>query len=361
MARGARFLLVLAVLVVALPLRAGSARAEDDWNDGGYGDEVAAPDPDTLAPYGTWLDDPQYGRVWRPGVAVGWQPYVDGHWTWTPYGWTWVSAEPWAWTFHYGRWAPTVAGWAWVPGTVWGPAWVDWYWGDGWVGWAPLGPFGAQVTVINNFVFVHERDFCSRGLSRFVVDHHLVPDRVIHRWGARDARHERAPGLHRIEHVSASPVQRYERRPPGTVAPARRREYRAPREQRFDRAPGSDRSFPARQWQVSEPHRQRLGRAYGNGPALRTAPIVRDWPARGAERGFAQRGVVQRGFAERGFVQRGGQAIQRPPAPGAGAFRVARRPAAPRAGSIDAPHVHGGTIGRAQGGGAQWRAFPGER
>jgi hypothetical protein len=51
-----------------------------------------------------------------------------------------VSAEPWAWTFHYGRWAPTVAGWAWIPGTVWGPAWVDWYWGDGWVGWAPLGP-----------------------------------------------------------------------------------------------------------------------------------------------------------------------------------------------------------------------------
>jgi uncharacterized protein DUF6600 len=339
MARAARFLLV-ALLAVALLLRARSARAQDDWDDGGYGyGEVAppddAPDPSTLAPYGAWMDDPQYGRVWRPAVAVGWQPYVAGYWTSTPYGWTWVSAEPWAWTFHYGRWAPTVAGWVWVPGTVWGPAWVDWYWGDGFVGWAPLGPFVSHVAVIDHFVFVHERDFCSRGLSHLVVDHHLVPDRVIHGWGARDERHERAPGLHRIEHVSASPVQRYERRPPGTFAPGRQRQYRAA---------GGDRPFPARQWEVSQPRTQRLGRAYGL--ALRAAPIVRDGPTRGAERGLAQRG---------------GQTFQRRPAAVPGAFRVARVPGAPRAGFHGAPHVRGGTVGRAQGGGARWLAFPGRR
>ena len=359
MTRAARFLAV-ALLAVAIPLGAGSARAQDDWDDGGYGygGEVGspndAPDPDTLAPYGTWLDDSQYGRVWRPAVAVGWQPYVDGYWTWTPYGWTWVSTEPWAWTFHYGRWAPTVAGWAWVPGTVWGPAWVDWYWGDGWVGWAPLGPFGTHVTVINNFVFVHERDFCSHGLSRLAVNHHLVPDRVIHDWGARDGRHGRAPNLHRIDHVSASPVQRWERRPPGTVAPARQREPRAPVERRFDRAPRDDRSFPARQWEVSQPRPQRLGRAYGNAPVVRAAPVMRDRPAAG------------RGFAQRPFLPRGGQGFQRPPAARPGAFRAARVPAAgivraprgPRAGFGGAPHVHGGTIARGLGG-ARWHAFAG--
>ena len=358
MARAAR-LLVVALLAVALPLRAGSARAQDDSDNSGYGYADEAPDPDTLAPYGSWVDDPQYGRVWQPAVAVGWQPYVDGYWTWTPYGWTWVSAEPWAWTFHYGRWAPTVAGWAWVPGTVWGPAWVDWYWGDGWVGWAPLGPFGAQV-VINNFVFVHERDFCSRGLSRVVVNHQLVPDRVIHRWGARDWRHERAPDLHRIEHVSASPVQRWERRPPGTVGPARRHEFRAPVERRFDRAPSGDQSFPARQWEARQPTSHRLGRAYGNGPAMRAAPIVRDWSARPAERGF-----VQRGFVDRGLAQRGGQAFQRPPAARLGAFRAAR---VPQAGFVRAPSARlggatparGGAIGRARGG-ARWDAFHGRR
>ena len=355
MARGAGFL-VAALLVVALPLHAGSALAQDDWDDAGYGDDVPAPDPGTLAPYGTWLDDPQYGRVWHPAVAVGWQPYVDGYWTWTPYGWTWVSAEPWAWTFHYGRWAPTVAGWAWIPGTVWGPAWVDWYWGDGWVGWAPLGPFGAHVSVINSFVFVHERDFCSRGLSHFAVNHHLVPDRVIHGWGARDGRHERGPDVHRIEHVSAFPVQRYDRRPPGTVRPGRGHEFRAPAERRFDRAPRGDRSFPARQWEARQPTTHRLGRAYGNAPAMRAAPVVRDWPGRPAERGFAQRGLAQRGF-----VQRGGQAFQRPPTARPGAFRAARVPdagivRAPRAGFGRAPQMHGGAIARGPGR-ARWNAF----
>jgi hypothetical protein len=224
--------LLLAWVLLLHPLMLGAlpAHAQDDagyydgsYADGGYdqaavaGDEV--PDLRALDPYGSWMDDATYGRVWEPSVRVGWAPYVDGYWTWTPAGWTWGSFEPWAWTFHYGRWVLLPVGWVWVPGSVWGPAWVDWFWGDGFVGWAPLSPFG--VTVINQFVFVHDRDFCSRNLARLVVDHHLVPNDVVHRWQHRDPMHERPPGLHHVERVSARPVTHLDRRPPGTIAPQR--------------------------------------------------------------------------------------------------------------------------------------------
>ncbi|HYR97052.1 MAG TPA: DUF6600 domain-containing protein, partial [Candidatus Binatus sp.] len=219
--------LVLGLLLLFHPVILGAvpAWADDDegYDDGQY-DEAAgpddeAPDPEELAPYGSWVDDGQYGRVWHPAVSVGWAPYVDGYWAWTPYGWTWVSYEPWAWTFHYGRWALLPVGWVWVPGHVWGPAWVDWFWADGFVGWAPLSPFGTHVTVINQFVFVHERDFCSRRLDRTVVDHHLVPHRVIDRWQHRGPGRERPPGLHHIERVSQRPITRLDHKPPGTIAP----------------------------------------------------------------------------------------------------------------------------------------------
>jgi FecR protein len=72
-----------------------------------------------LSSYGSWYDDPSYGRCWRPRVTAGWAPYRQGQWLWTPYaGWTWVSSEPWGWApYHYGRWVFAPAyGWAWVPG-----------------------------------------------------------------------------------------------------------------------------------------------------------------------------------------------------------------------------------------------------
>jgi hypothetical protein len=223
MKRASRLALALILVLAAAGV---PAHAQDDdgyEDDGGYETAYPAPtddvpDPDELSPYGSWVDDPEYGRVWHPSVGIGWAPYVDGYWTWTPWGWTWVSSEPWAWTFHYGRWVLTPFGWEWVPGSVWGPAWVDWFSGDGFVGWAPLAPFGG-VTVIERFVFVHDRDFCSRDLARRVVDHHLVPAHVIRRWQHRDTPHERPPGLHHITRVSDRPVERFDQRPPGTVAP----------------------------------------------------------------------------------------------------------------------------------------------
>jgi len=105
-----------------------------------------------LAGYGSWDQDPDYGAVWYPsGVAVDWQPYRFGHWTWiAPWGWTWVEAEPWGFApFHYGRWYRRGDRWGWIPGPVfvrpvYSPALVVFVGGGGFAGgvtaWFPLGP-----------------------------------------------------------------------------------------------------------------------------------------------------------------------------------------------------------------------------
>jgi len=99
---------------------------------------------DELAPYGQWINDPQYGYVWRPDVDQGeFRPYyTNGRWAMTEYGNTWVSNYDWGWApFHYGRWVYNRYNeWIWIPDTVWGPAWVSWRSGGGYYGWAPLGP-----------------------------------------------------------------------------------------------------------------------------------------------------------------------------------------------------------------------------
>ena len=102
-----------------------------------------------LAPYGTWMNNPQFGQVWIPNVDRSFQPYVTrGHWVMTEYGNTWVSHYDWGWApFHYGRWfLDDYYGWMWVPGNEWGPAWVAWRSGGGYYGWAPLSP-GLNVNV----------------------------------------------------------------------------------------------------------------------------------------------------------------------------------------------------------------------
>jgi uncharacterized membrane protein YgcG len=114
--------------------------------DDGYDPQAAAQFEETLAPYGTWVDDDVYGRIWEPsGEVVGdeFSPYATaGHWLQTEYGWTWISDYDWGWApFHYGRWLVVAErGWCWMPGTLWGPAWVSWRAGGGYVAWAPLVP-----------------------------------------------------------------------------------------------------------------------------------------------------------------------------------------------------------------------------
>jgi len=98
---------------------------------------------DELSPYGRWESVGRWGDCWIPGnVAAGWQPYTDGQWIYTDYGWTWVSYDRWGGDpYHYGTWVwEDPWGWVWVPGTVWAPAWVTWGYSGSYVGWAPIPP-----------------------------------------------------------------------------------------------------------------------------------------------------------------------------------------------------------------------------
>jgi len=108
---------------------------------------------DALDPQGDWVELDRYGYCWQPTLAKnpGWRPYVDGHWVYTNYGWTWVSQEPFGWaTYHYGRWTRVRGlGWVWVPGSEWAPAWVAWRSSDRYVGWAPLPPEAHSGTGFN--------------------------------------------------------------------------------------------------------------------------------------------------------------------------------------------------------------------
>ncbi len=129
------------------------------WDDLRESEDRGAPRaseylPQELDPYagefernGQWQYEAEAGFVWVPRVAVGWRPYSNGRWTWTPYGWTWVPYESWGWVpSHYGRWGVSASfGWYWVPGRAWGPGWVSWAAGGGYVGWCPLGRYDRPV------------------------------------------------------------------------------------------------------------------------------------------------------------------------------------------------------------------------
>ena len=130
-----------------------------------------------LSPYGVWINDPQYGYVWRPDVDQDeFRPYyTNGHWEMTQYGNTWVSDYDWGRApFHYGRWVfHNRRGWLWVPDTKWGPAWVSWRSGGGYYGWAPLGP-GISINInigarIPDFywVFIPQRSIYSYRYPRY--------------------------------------------------------------------------------------------------------------------------------------------------------------------------------------------------
>jgi hypothetical protein len=98
-----------------------------------------------LNSYGEWIAINPYGRVWRPYVAAGWQPFSYGHWIYSDVGWVWVSYEPFGWVvYHYGSWYYSEDdGWVWVPGYGgWSPAIVDWIQYGDYVCWAPLAARG---------------------------------------------------------------------------------------------------------------------------------------------------------------------------------------------------------------------------
>ena len=137
---------------------------------------------DELSPYGTWIQDPQYGYVWRPDADQGdFRPYyTNGRWAMTEYGNTWVSNYDWGWApFHYGRWVYNRYNqWVWIPDTVWGPAWVSWRSGGGYYGWAPMGP-GMNINVNFNipnlwWVFVPQRNIYYDNFPRYYSRRNMV-------------------------------------------------------------------------------------------------------------------------------------------------------------------------------------------
>lgn len=137
---------------------------------------------DELSPYGTWIENPDYGYVWIPDVDADFVPYTtNGYWAYTDNGWTWVSDFSWGWApFHYGRWyTDDRYGSVWVPGYQWGPGWVSWRSSDNYFGWAPMRPgisfnlyFSNHFSVpYNDWTFVSGRNFGRRNSNEFYINH----------------------------------------------------------------------------------------------------------------------------------------------------------------------------------------------
>ena len=178
-----------------------------------------------LSPHGVWVNIRPYGQVWIANVR-NFQPYSsNGHWTYTTYGWTWVSNYSWGWApFHYGRWGyDNRYGWYWVPGYEWGPAWVAWSSSGDMYGWAPLMP-GMNYNVMlsaNHFpssywTFMPGRHMGSTNIGGYYVNRsnnvRIVNNiTIINNYGTENnSRYSRGP--------NASDVQRYTGR---TVEPLR--------------------------------------------------------------------------------------------------------------------------------------------
>jgi hypothetical protein len=262
---------------------------------------------------------------------------------WTAHGWTWLSTEPWGWTFHYGRWAYLPGfGWAWFPGSVWGPAWVRWVWYGDFIGWAPLSPFAGAV--VNDFAFVRGRDFCSSRLRRYVIRRDRVPAGLRDNWRSHV---DRVPDRHWVERESGRPVHTVGDRPAHTLAPWERRRPRperpgtradrdaAPRQPRPERhwllRPDRDASAPPTrrpaQRRFSEPHGDRQDVSRGTPPLRERAPLVRERGPRGSAHASPARPAPilppGRGVpdAPRG---RPADAGHGPAAPGRGGFAIGR-------------------------------------
>ncbi len=206
-----------------------------------------------LDAYGQWEQIPEYGRVWSPShVEVGWVPYRQGHWVWQdPWGWTWISTEPWGWApYHYGRWVTRSSRWFWVPVApsvrvvAYAPALVAFVGAGpgfsasvairrgGYVGWFPLGPRDplvawwsprpvvnvdvTNVTYVNRtyVTVVNQNTFVSSG----AVARNVVTDRTIVREvEAAPVIRGAAPVIPTLASTGVSPTQARAVRPPAAV------------------------------------------------------------------------------------------------------------------------------------------------
>jgi Family of unknown function (DUF6600) len=127
---------------------------------------------------------PEVVYVWRPYCAGPyWNPYINGNWVFTYYGWIWVSFYNWGWgPYNYGRWyCSNLYGWVWLPGRIWAPNWVTWRYHNNYVGWYPTCPrvyWRNHRNIIctnnlfsyvpSNWVFVKKDDFIKK------IDHTTI-------------------------------------------------------------------------------------------------------------------------------------------------------------------------------------------
>src|ERR1700723_2871289 len=97
------------------------------------------------------LNDNDRSSVAKYFAGVGWNPFMDGAWSWYPgMGYMWASAYPWGWMpYYYGNWvyAPGF-GWGWQPG-----GFNSWHGGVHYLGaaagfQAPVAPKGTVSTVV---------------------------------------------------------------------------------------------------------------------------------------------------------------------------------------------------------------------
>lgn len=76
------------------------------------------------------------------------QPYRQGRWIYSDYGWTWQGTHPASWAVdHYGYWSRRLhpeKKWTWVPRALWLPSTVEWLQSGDYIGWrpGPLDRFG---------------------------------------------------------------------------------------------------------------------------------------------------------------------------------------------------------------------------
>jgi hypothetical protein len=209
-------LFLLFLLLLSVPASRCAAQYDDDYIS--YDDFYQ-----NLAPYGQWIEDPQYGYVWSPGEDGNFRPYyTNGHWVMTEYGNTWVSGYSWGWAcFHYGTWTyDEYYGWLWIPGNYWGPAWVTWRYGNGFYGWAPLGPDYRPSVPISNYncpgdwwVFIPTQYIYSDGYYQYWNGPHsnskiIVTTRVVtNTFDNGNVRYFTGPHIAEVKQVTGNPVQ----------------------------------------------------------------------------------------------------------------------------------------------------------
>jgi hypothetical protein len=189
-----------------------------------------------LSPHGSWLVSANYGQVWQPRVySADWNPYYDGRWVYSDFGWTWVSDYAWGDVpYHYGTWTlDPVLGWVWVPGYVWAPSWVVFRTGPDYIGWAPVSPSfsvglsgGSYDYDPNLFVFVGARNFLAPQIRTYVVPTTTTRTFIRSTTVVNNINIEnnvvvnRGPDLRVVEQatgkqIEAQPIERVEKAAPG--------------------------------------------------------------------------------------------------------------------------------------------------